>query len=275
MPSKGVIYYATNKESYVDQALMAARSVKETSPNIEVAVFTNLEEYAAKIGAGVFDKILHLNPQTESKELLFLDKLLTIQASPFDHTLYLDSDTYVFDDLNDMFRLLERFQIVITHGYNRRLRDLAARGLVEDHKKRKRDVLGSACPTAFAPVQGGFLLYRKNDPAVQNWIVETIEQHRQDDFYDDQVTWRKMLWTSNNISIYVLPLEFNFPGIKDFKVWKNSGFKMAVPMIMHYTEHKDNPWPAIKALKPFAGAMPRAVITPGSIFKKISKKLKR
>lgn len=273
MPSKGVIYYATNKESYVDQALMAARSVKETSPEIEVAVFTNLEEYAAKIGAGVFDKILHLEPQTESKELLFLDKLLAIQASPFDHTLYLDSDTYVFDDLNDMFRLLERFQIVITHGHNRRLRDLAARGKAPDHKGRKRDVLGEECPVSFGAVQGGFLLYRKNDPAVQNWIEETIAQHREDDFYDDQVTWRKMLWRDESISLYALPLEYNFTGLSDFKIWKRSGFKAAVPVIMHYTEHKDDPWPAIKAIKPYAGAMPRASF--GSVFKKISKKLKR
>ncbi len=259
MTSKGVIYFATNKECYVDEAVKSAQSVKSTSPDLQVAVFSNLVEYAQRVGAGVFDQVILMEPQVKDyPELLFIDKIQAILDSPFEHTLYLDADTHVFRDLGDMFRLLERFQVVITNGHNRRLRDQVARGHIEDHKGRKRAILPEDTPMAFGPVQGGFLLYNGADKAVQAWLTALMARYKEDDFYDDQVTMRSTLWEAKDVSVFCLPEEYNFTGMSAFKRWRDSGFKIAVPHILHYTEHKDNPWPFIEKIKPYANALPEA-----------------
>lgn len=266
MTTRGVVYYGTNKEVYVDQAIVSAMSVKEKSPGVQTALFTNIEDYAKGKGGEYFDHIIYLEPQVPNfPELLFIDKLNIIADSPFDHTLYLDSDTYVYCDLNDVFALLGRFQVVITHAHHRRIRDLAARGMIEDHEGRKINRIGETLPSAFAPVQGGFVMLDSTDKAVQNWVQTLIQRYKDSNFYDDQVAIRNTLWEDKSLSIYCLPEEYNFKGYEIFEQWKKNGFLTAVPGIMHYTAHKTMskklfykgvPMSVIEKIKPFADAFP-------------------
>lgn len=253
----GVVIYATNKPVYVAQAVDLARSIKAHAPDVRVALFTNLQAVAQAQGQGVFDRVISYVPVYQpSGELAFMDKLRVIAQSPFDHSLYLDSDMYVFCDVRDLFALLRRFQVVITHGHNRRARDLTARGINPDHKGRTRMVIEANLPESFVPVQGGFLLYRTCDPAVKVWLENLIARYEANDFYDDQVAMRQTLWEDDALSLYVLPEEYNFTGLSVFRTWQRGGFHKAVPRILHYTEHKKNPAPAIARMRGDSQTLP-------------------
>ncbi|MCK6419069.1 MAG: hypothetical protein L6Q57_09085 [Alphaproteobacteria bacterium] len=253
----GVVTYATNKPLYVQQAVALARSIKAHAPDLPVALFTNLQAEAQAWGQGVFDRIIpYACVHQPAGELAFMDKLKVMAQAPFENTLYLDSDMHVFCDVRDVFALLQRFQIVVTHGHNRRVRDLAARGLYPDQKGRTRKIIDAMLPESFSPIQGGFLLYRLSDPAVRTWFETLIARYKDNDFYDDQVAIRQTLWEDAQLSLYVLPEEYNFTGLSAFRQWQRAGFHKAVPRILHYTEHKKNPFPAITRMGAYAHVVP-------------------
>ncbi len=38
-----------------------------------------------------------------------------MSASPYEHTLFLDADTYICDNINELFDLLELFDLALAH----------------------------------------------------------------------------------------------------------------------------------------------------------------
>ena len=44
-------------------------------------------------------------------EYSFLDKIIALSRTPFEKTLFLDTDTFVIEPLDEIFELLERFDM--------------------------------------------------------------------------------------------------------------------------------------------------------------------
>ena len=104
--SRGVIYAAVGAK-YVAEAVVCALSSLRFNA-IPHLVFCDLP-LADNTNRIEFRKIA---PSGDP----FLDKIEVINSSPFDETLFLDTDTYVTANLDELFDLLRRFDLALAHA---------------------------------------------------------------------------------------------------------------------------------------------------------------
>src|SRR6266404_4569779 len=103
---QGVVYVATGKK-YYDEACISVRSLK-VSNSIRAAIFTDQPRQ---------DPHFDIHVPVKSTGDGFLDKVVNLKASPFEHTLFLDTDTFVWSDLTDLFSLLGNFDLAVAHDH--------------------------------------------------------------------------------------------------------------------------------------------------------------
>lgn len=99
--SRGVLTFAVGAKRYIDQAVNLARSVRLHNPGLPVALVTDSRSEAL---AQEFAHILPLQPDLGAP---LRQKLYSINYSPFDETLFIDSDCLVFGSLDGVFAKLE------------------------------------------------------------------------------------------------------------------------------------------------------------------------
>jgi len=99
MDDKGILYIATG-DDFVKEAEISAQSVSKAMPNIPIAIATDARpEYK-------FDHVVNISKPHYG----FQDKITQMSRSPFDKTLYLDTDVFVNTDVNEVFELLNEFE---------------------------------------------------------------------------------------------------------------------------------------------------------------------
>jgi len=114
---KGILYVATGKK-YVDEAIISATSCKKhnTAP---IALITDAEYDLPK---DLFKVVI-----IKEARYGYRDKLL-LKHSPFEQTIFLDTDTYVADSLDDLFRILDFREFAIhqaDEGYEYEMPDVS------------------------------------------------------------------------------------------------------------------------------------------------------
>ncbi|AYD01631.1 hypothetical protein [Neorhizobium sp. NCHU2750] len=182
----GIIYIAFGKR-YVDEAIFSARSAKAFT-SLPICIFSDI-----KTGEDCFDEEIIISPEHKRAKVDFLSR------SPYERTLYLDSDTEIKSDITDVFDILDRF-------------DIAA---AQDHcRKTSRWSLKipayAAVPYAFPEYNGGVILYRKG-PALSAFLDEwrrCFYENRENTNGQDQASFRISLWNSD-LKLHTLPAEFN------------------------------------------------------------------
>lgn len=188
MSDSGIFYIATGNE-FVKEAELSARSVRNVMPDVPIAIATNVEP------SYEFNYVIDIsNPHHD-----FRDKISNISRSPFDKTLYLDTDTYVTSDVSELFELLARFDIGLALNHNR-------------EAYNPPDI-----PDSFPEYNTGVIVY-KNDNTFQQFtetwennhieILSTVNTH-------DQPSFRKTLFNSD-LRVATLTPEYNcmirYPG---------------------------------------------------------------
>lgn len=219
----GVIYIVTIHESpvYLKAAIASARSVRKFSPSIGIHVFTDsrgLDDLKSLIDFPFDSTGLIENPHYRSK----VDYMT---RSPFERTLYLDSDTIVVDDITGLFDLLDRFDVALVHAHNRNCYKTSQCWIIN-------------IPDSFPQYNSGVFLY-KNSQAVISLLKRWRESFHHAGFKKDQVTLRELLWSSD-LRVATLPPEYNIRHEKYIRLWKRSR-KEAKPKILHMAKfhHKN------------------------------------
>jgi hypothetical protein len=184
--STGVLYIATGQK-YIEEALASASSLRKVLPHIPIAIFSDV-----RVDSDLFDEKSIL----ENPEYTVGDRIPALLLSPFERTLYIDADTYVCADFTDAFRLLDRFDIALTHTQSRPY-------------FRPTDDL----PESFQDYSAGIILYRKS-PAftafTQQWLT-FFHQHRQiRPDVASQPAFNVALYHSN-LRIATLPTDYHCP----------------------------------------------------------------
>lgn len=227
--SRGIIYCATGNV-YIQRATLSAKSMKKHSPGLDCCVFTN-----GNADSEIWDKIIPIEKTEKGFHQYMLDKLIVLNSSPYIDTLYLDSDTYILDDLTELFQILEQFDLAICHGHDRQKRYLIQHGKIPVRGTYIK-AISDNIPYSFAPLQGGLFLFRQSE-RMNNFLKKLLQLYIDKDFYDDQVSIRELLWSSD-LRFYILPPEYNFNSLDMLKYWKKFKFKHAKPKIFHYTQNK-------------------------------------
>ena len=123
----------------------------------------------------------------------FADKIAPLAQTPFEETLFLDTDTYLCEAVPEIFEILERYDIAMAHAPMRQT------GSVD-------------VPASFPEFNSGVIAYRMNDRTrslLENWARFYEEQVSRTGQLDDQPALRRALWHSD-AKIAVLPPEYNF-----------------------------------------------------------------
>lgn len=100
---RGVIYKVSGGR-YVKEVLKSAKSLKRFHPDLPITVLTDHQ-----IDSQFVDTVLELSNPMKSMG----DSILKPEDIVYDYTLYLDSDTYICDDIIDVFYLLERSDVAM------------------------------------------------------------------------------------------------------------------------------------------------------------------
>lgn len=159
----GGLYIASGRE-HVEEAVESARSLRATMPDLSRTLIGTHDP-----GVGVFDDVKLM----DDPEYGFGDTVYYTPDSPYERTLYLDTDTYIHHPVWEVFELLDRFDLAATHGgYGRR------RWLGE----RVGDALEPLpVPDAFSEFNSGVVAYRDTDRTrafFERW-EEIYVQHRE------------------------------------------------------------------------------------------------
>lgn len=109
--SHGFLYLAVGAD-FVAEARRSAYSVREHHSDVPIAIATDSEDYDLE----TFDEIILLEETdqfTVDGRTWLYDTVLDPDLSPFDKTIYLDTDTYVCDDLGELFELLDDYDLAV------------------------------------------------------------------------------------------------------------------------------------------------------------------
>lgn len=232
--SIGVLYVATGKK-YIKAAIRSAKSVRAVCPTLPVHIFASWQDLNEVFSPSSipFTTIGNIeNPHRRSK-IDYLSK------TPFDRTLYLDTDTSLNVDITGIFQLLDRFDVALGHAHRRN-------ELVRTRPWRV------TLPEAFPQFNSGVFLYKTNPEVLQlleSWSVA----FREAGFPQDQVTLRELLWLSD-LRIATLPPEYNVRFMKYKYLWTKSE---ATPKIYHLRKYHEG---RIGFLKRLAKRMLRGII---------------
>ena len=190
----GILYIAFKNSkgiNYIKEAIHSAQSIKKIHPNLHISLFTDTTEIKNKC----FDykRIIPINSTREKQNYLF--------NSIYENTLYLDSDTKIVNPIDDLFGLMERFDIAACFDHARK-----------DPKKSKVWEDYAKIPKVFSEFAGGVILFRKS-PAVESffrvWRVNYGLWKKASGRLNDQPSFRVSLWQCSDLKVYTLPPEYN------------------------------------------------------------------
>lgn len=212
----GVLYIASGAD-HIRHAIGSAQSVRRTNPDISIHLFADFEKQNFQLDE-------RINPFTSWENIPDphrRSKVDYMAQTPFDRTLYLDTDTRVVCDLTDVFNVLDRFDVALAHAHKREI-------------LKKQLQIKFPVPRAFPQFNSGVFFYRRNEKTMQAF------QQWRDWFYEsnlltDQNSLREVLWMSD-LRIATLPPEYNVRFLKYFLVWDK---EEARPKILHLPYYKD------------------------------------
>lgn len=201
---RGFVYAATGSSIYVDLAIRSARSLKLQCPDFPIDLYTDQD-----VNDPVFSKV------HRPEESWFRVKIDALINSRFEETIYIDSDTYIIDDISDIFYLFENYNICACHDPGR-------------NSEHGSATLDTHFPESFPTLNGGLIGIAKSaqTQAFLKLWKQTIQSRNQS---KDQPSFRELLWKSN-LNLSVLPPEYNIMFLRWLDVL---GYKQGIPKIIH------------------------------------------
>jgi hypothetical protein len=185
------VVYSCSGAAYVQEALLAARSSMRHNA-IPHVLFASVE-VPSEPGLTVARFEPSPNP--------YVDKVANMRRSPFQRTLYLDTDTFVVEEIVHVLELLDRYDVVAAHaaGY---------RGLADPE-----------VPIAFYELNTGVLAWRASErieALMRGWeetyaawlLAEPFPGAGKPSLAADQPAFRRCAW-QHDVSLGVLAPEYN------------------------------------------------------------------
>lgn len=188
---QGYLYIATG-DSFVEEAGRSVASLRRVHPEAHATLVTD-----APTDVPGFDQISVVGVETEhdsvwKKGTLF--KVRALQASPYDHTFFVDTDTYFCDRCDELFDLLRYYDLLICHAPG----DVAP-------------VYGSGkLLEGYHPYNTGVMVYRRSaamHDLFERWHDAYLS--RIDLYPHDQPAFMEALLDAD-VKLYVLQPNYNF-----------------------------------------------------------------
>jgi hypothetical protein len=189
--NRGVLY-VTSGLTYLNEAIVSARSIKSVWPDVAIAIIAD-----RPVEAEVFDIV-----QIETMEGSNIDRVRYIGQSPFERTVQLDSDTYCLEAFPELFDLLDRFDLAAAHDtgrYSQRLDPLTGEYVF---------IRAEGIPDCFPEFNSGVVAFRRT-PQVLKAFEHWLNDCRESTHPQDQPSFRKVIYNSD-LRVATLPSEYCF-----------------------------------------------------------------
>jgi len=193
---KGFVFSATGEE-FVDEAVQSARRLRHVHEGeVGIVLFTDRAQVE-----GPFTNVIPFDPPAYDRT----DKVRAMLKSPFERTIFLDTDTYAVGHLNAIFNVLDTFDLAAAHAPGR----IKTEGESDQwHTYHSREV-----PPSFPAYNTGVVGY-KNHRSVELLFQRWIDRYREakDEStteVQDQPAFREVLFHSSNIRVATLTPEYN------------------------------------------------------------------
>ena len=236
MTTQGILYVAAGKE-HIRAAIHSAATVQAHCPGLSTHLYADWPSHGFRFDASTapFTSVGVIeSPHRRSK----VDYL---PLSPFDQTLYLDNDSAVNADIREMFRVLERYDLALTH-------------VPLDRDEPRLTSWKVELPPAYPYFNSGVLLYRKT-PFVANFLEQWRDWYKESGLRRDEVTLRELIWLSD-LRVAVLPGEYNVRYSKNrlFSSAPDSNVKIYHLKQLHENQAARLRSAAIRKIRKFLGA---------------------
>jgi len=190
MKEEGIMYIATG-EKYINEANISASSVKKYT-DVPVIILT---DSPSKINSEVFDYVHPIKSANND----FGDSILSLDQTPFEKTLFLDTDTYVCGEISSIFDALDRFDVIAAHNPGSR-------------SAKKRGGYHADVPEVFPQYNTGVVGFKSTDSVkslFNSWKKIYQDTKENTKLNLNQPSFREALYNSN-VRIGTLPSEYNF-----------------------------------------------------------------
>lgn len=188
--SEGIVYIATGSE-FVEEAILSVQTLRDFMPDVDVTLMTD-----KKVRAEQFDNVIEIT----DPEYGFEDQILNLERSPYQRTIYLDTDIYVDADFSELFDLVDSFDMGLAYTTTRGSKNL-------------KDV-----PQCFPEYNSGVMVYENTDKFnsfISLWESIYFSEKDSEETMRNQPSLRKALYDTD-LRLATLPPEyncrFNFPG---------------------------------------------------------------
>jgi hypothetical protein len=191
--TRGVVYIATGNACY-EECIKSAKSVKEHNPHLKILIFSERTEV---------DPVFDEHRVIEAPSFSNLDKVRYLWMTPFEETLFLDSDTFITAGLDSLFDGLKYCDLLgaLAHGFEKRSPY-------------------TEIPNSLWEINTGVLLFNNSDFVIQMLKAwpEAYERMKSDitacgikaaRAKMDQPSFRQLLWSTRDVRFGVLPPEYN------------------------------------------------------------------
>ncbi len=199
----GFIYVASG-EQFITEAIDSATSLKKFMPEAKITLITDND---SGLNQKCFNQILHLStdlagvaPQYRG----YYQKIKGLSASPYQQTLFVDTDTQFADSVWELFSLLEDYDLAVASApYKAKIPSMS---LIEfSQKYQDKNYL----PT----LNTGVICYQKSSKVKQlfeDWektFVNNVPANGE--YYSDQTVFCQAL-AKSQVRHNILPIEYNF-----------------------------------------------------------------
>lgn len=195
--TKGYLYIAVG-EMFRHEAQRSSRSLRRftTAP---ICLITDDNSFRSSD----FDQIIYVSEIGRSFEV----KISGIQLSPFDRTVFLDSDVFVCEPIDQIFEMLDYFEMVTS---------ISQFGLSLSFWNQYDPKYELRLKDVFPEYSTGVIGWRKCE-SVDRFLAKWLELHRELNIIADMPTFREAFMASP-VAMGTLPHEYNFTGIKSMAV---------------------------------------------------------
>ena len=190
--SFGVVYAVVKSSGgkYLAEAEQSASSVRRLCKGVGIALCTDRPQ---DVDSGLFDYVIKV--KSPERKLVLRTHIDALYNSPWDHTMFMDTDTFACADFSHVFGVLDHYDFAAA---------LAPRRF--DPEPIKYEV-----PEWFPERNGGVLMVRKNQRTLRllhDWYRLYAELGK----WNDQMSLRVALFNGLDygLKIYDLPPEYNF-----------------------------------------------------------------
>ncbi|MCX7745006.1 MAG: hypothetical protein N2167_10630 [Flavobacteriales bacterium] len=199
-PQYGYLYIAVG-EMFRNEAEQSCRSLKRFT-RFPVVLITDEPNYQTVY----FDSVIYADDLGHSFEV----KIRGMMRSPFQRTIYLDTDTFVCASIDSIFEFLDYFDFAMT---------LDQYGHSYSFWKTYQPNYPIALQNTLHEFNTGVVGYVKSS-IVENFFGLWLQIHRQLGMYADMPTFREA-FLKMPVRIGILPGEYNFTGIKSMAIAYN------------------------------------------------------